>query len=228
MSSSLLGSWIDLDAATDTARKLCLPQPPAPPARPSSPEADEDRPTPEPSSTQPPPALQRRLDDIRGKAERNGLLARESRPAHPAAAHPPSAVAGTALDPFRVPCGPLTARVRALADWMYESFSPGTLFVADDQGQPLVDFPGSGDLLAAAAVLADAVQRARRHLPGELGTEVVHLPLAPDQVLSLVSSQTTLGTFQAGLTTTTPLEPEAVRLLARALKKAADPVAGPE
>jgi hypothetical protein len=108
---------------------------------------------------------------------------------------------------------------------MNESFSPGALFVADDQGQPLVDFRGSDDLLAAAAVLGEAVQRARRHLPEESGAQVVHLPLAPDQVLSLVSSPTSLGTLQAGLTTVAPLGPEPVRFIARALRKLAEPVA---
>ena len=115
----------------------------------------------------------------------------------------------------------MAVRVRALADWMIESFSAASIFVADDQGHPLVEFSGGGDLLTAAALLGDAVQRARRHLPEELGAEVVHLTLAPEQVLSLISAATPLGTWQAGLTTPSPLNPQAVRMVVRALQKAA-------
>ena len=98
------------------------------------------------------------------------------------------------------------------------SFSAASVFVADDQGHPLVwEFSGGGDLLTAAAPLGDAVQRARRHLPEELGAEVVHLALAPDQVLSLISAATPLGTWQAGLTTSSPRTPRAVRMVVRAL-----------
>jgi hypothetical protein len=222
MPSSLLGSWIDLDAATDAARQLCSPLEPAPKEDPGAGQGDGSEEIP---SSRPPPALQRRLVAIRGRAERNGLLARENR-ADPARSvdEPLQREEGDAdaAGPFRVPFGPMTVRVRALADWMQYSFAPASVFVADDHGQPLVEFSGGGDLLAAAAVLGDAVQRARRHLPGELGAEVVHLTLAPDQVLSLISTPTPLGTWQAGLTTSSPLGHHAVRLIVRALKKTAE------
>jgi hypothetical protein len=186
-------------------------------------EGGEDEESP---SSHAPTALQHRLAAIRGRAERNGLLAKESRwrttvrsdtLPHGEPIEPVPAV------PFRVPFGPMAVRVRALADWMIESFSAASVFVADDQGHPLVEFSGGGDLLTAAALLGDAVQRARRHLPEELGAEVVHLTLAPEQVLSLISAATSLGTWQAGLTTPSPLNPQAVRMVVRALQKAAGP-----
>ena len=115
----------------------------------------------------------------------------------------------------------LPVRVRALADWMNESFEPESLFVADDQGQALVEFRGGASLLAAAAVLAEAAAKARRHLPGADGAAVVHLTLGPGQVLSLVSAATALGRWHAGLTTKGPMTEAAAIDIAQSLQAAA-------
>ena len=155
----------------------------------------------------PPPQLHGRLRALRERAERNGLV--------------PAAASGAERDPFRVPLGSLPVRVRALADWINESFGPESLFVADDQGQALVEYRGGADLLAAASVLAEAAARARRHLPGAEGAAVVHFTLGPRQVLSLVTARTVLGPWHAGLTTPWPLDEEAVMELVRSLQDAA-------
>jgi len=225
--SSLLGSWIDVAAATATAETLCEP-PPAPAATgmpmdnradvpavgaPSSGDIPISAPvTPfdaeEPVAGAAPPQLHGRLRALRERAVRNGLV---------------PAVAAAAVDrrPFRVPLGSLPVRVRALADWLNESFAPESLFVADDQGQALVEFRGGADLLAAASVLAEAAARARRHLPGAAGAAAVHFTLGPRQVLSLVTASTALGPWHAGLTTPWPLDEEAMLELVRSLQEAA-------
>jgi hypothetical protein len=199
MRSSLLGSWIDVEAAAAAAETLYDPLP----AVPSAGRLEHAEPAEESAWDRvcpaPPPQLRGRLQALRARAERNGLVA------PPAAESPP---------PFAVPLGSLPVRVRALADWMYESFSPASLFVADAQGQPLVEFHGGASLLAAAAVLAEAAAKARRHLPGVEGAAMVHLVLSADQILSLVTAQTALGTWHAGLTTPRPLtEPAALELV---------------
>ena len=76
-------------------------------------------------------------------------------------------------------------------------------------------------MLAAAAVLAEAAAKARRHLPGAEGAAVVHLTLGPGQVLSLVSATTVLGAWHAGLTTALPLTEAAALDLAHSLQAAA-------
>jgi len=212
--SSLLGSWIDVEAAAAAAETLCdLPleaQDPttAGPAARVARAAGEALDDPGPAVTSPPPLLHRRLQDLRARAERNGLVSATA----PAASSP---------SPFAVPLGSLPVRVRALADWMNESFGPESLFVADDQGQALVEFGGGAALLAAAAVLAEAAAKARRHLPGTDGAAVVHLTLGPGQVLSLVSAITVLGPWHAGLTSATPLSETAALAVAHSLKSAA-------
>lgn len=220
MRSSLLGSWIDVAAATAAAETLCQPPVPTPSSRPPAVALNADpkvgRPSgsaeaplpPETAAGPPPPQLHGRLRALRERAQRNGLV-----PAVGAHGLPPR--------PFAVPLGSLPVRVRALADWMNECFEPQALFVADDSGQPLVEFRGGVDLLAAASVLADAAAKARRHLPGGESVSVVHLTLGPGQVLSLVSVTTVVGRWHAGMTTGLPLEESAVMDLARSLQEAA-------
>jgi hypothetical protein len=212
--SSLLGSWIDVEAAAAAAETLCDPAPettdpmPAGPAGRFARAAGEVLDDPGPAAASPPPLLHSRLQELRARAERNGLVSATA----PAAASPA---------PLAVPLGSLPVRVRALADWMNESFGPESLFVADDQGQALVEFGGGAALLAAAAVLAEAAAKARRHLPGADGAAVVHLTLGPGQVLSLVSATTVLGPWHAGLTSATPLSENAALAVAHSLKSAA-------
>ena len=261
MRSSLLGSWIDVEAAAAAAETLCVPHPVvaasasallepvpvasnesfvsvAPPVRPSerdvsneAPVTDVSNDTPvieasndtpaieasnetpvmeasnetpvmeasnetlvmEASNETPPPQLHGRLSALRARAERNGLVSVV-----------PVVVGGERLV-FAVPLGSLPVRVRALADWINEVFLPESLFVADEQGQSLVEFGGGAQLLAAASVLAEAAAKARRHLPGEAGASMVHLALGGGQVLSLVSVATVMGGWHVGLTTVSPL-----------------------
>lgn len=156
----------------------------------------------------PPPRLHGRLQALRARAERNGLVS----------SPPPGELARR---PFAAPLGSLPVRVRALADWMNECFDPEALFVADDLGQPLVEFRGGAKLLAAATVLADAAAKAQRHLPGAAEAAVVHLTLGQGQVLSLVSAGTVLGRWHAGLTTQSPISEPAARELAQSMCAAA-------
>ena len=261
MRSSLLGSWIDVEAAAAAAETLCVPHPVvaasasallepvpvasnesfvsvAPPVRPSerdvsneAPVTDVSNDTPvieasndtpaieasnetpvmeasnetpvmeasnetlvmEASNETPPPQLHGRLSALRARAERNGLVSVVP------------VVVGGERPVFVVPLGSLPVRVRALADWINEVFLPESLFVADEQGQSLVEFGGGAQLLAAASVLAEAAAKARRHLPGEAGASMVHLALGGGQVLSLVSVATVMGGWHAGLTTVSPL-----------------------
>jgi hypothetical protein len=130
---------------------------------------------------------------LRARAERNGLVSVVP------------VVVGGERPVFVVPLGSLPVRVRALADWFNEVFLPESLFVADDQGQSLVEFGGGAQLLAAASVLAEAAAKARRHLPGEAGASMVQLALGGGHVLSLVSVATVMGRWHAGLTTVSPL-----------------------
>ena len=243
MRSSLLGSWIDVEAAAAAAETLCVPHPVvaasasallepvpvasnesfvsvAPPVRPSERdvsneapvtdvsndtpvieasndtpaiEASNETPVMEASNETPPPLLHGRLSAVRARAERNGLVSVVP------------VVAGVERPVFVVPLGSLPVRVRALADWINEVFLPESLFVADEQGQSLVEFGGGAQLLAAASVLAEAAAKARRHLPGEAGASMVHLALGGGQVLSLVSVATVMGGWHVGLTTVSPL-----------------------
>lgn len=239
MRSSLLGSWIDVEAAAAAAETLCVPYPVvvaaeasalasallepvpvasnesfvsvAPPVRPSERDASSetlgvdatnetlvvealnDTPVVEASNDTPPPQLHGRLSALRARAERNGLVSVVP------------VVVGGERPIFAVPLGSLPVRVRALADWINEVFLPESLFVADEQGQSLVEFGGGAQLLAAASVLAEAAAKARRHLPGEAGASMVHLALGGGQVLSLVSVATVMGGWHAGLTTVSPL-----------------------
>ena len=218
MRSSLLGSWIDVEAAAAAAETLCVPPPVvaaasevsallepvpvasnesfvsvAPPVRPSEKDAMNEVPGVEASNDTPPPQLHGRLSALRARAERNGLVSVVP------------VVVGGERPIFAVPLGSLPVRVRALADWINEVFLPESLFVADEQGQSLVEFGGGAQLLAAASVLAEAAAKARRHLPGEAGASMVHLALGGGQVLSLVSVATVMGGWHAGLTTVSPL-----------------------
>lgn len=235
MRSSLLGSWIDVEAAAAAAETLCAPPPVvvaaevsalfepvpvasnesfvsvAPPVRSSERdvsnetlgveatnetlgvEVSNETPVMEASNDTPPPQLHGRLSALRARAERNGLVSVVP------------VVVGGERPVFAVPLGSLPVRVRALADWINEVFLPESLFVADEQGQSLVEFGGGAQLLAAASVLAEAAAKARRHLPGEAGASMVHLALGGGQVLSLVSVATVMGGWHAGLTTVSPL-----------------------
>lgn len=234
MRSSLLGSWIDVEAAAAAAETLCVPHPVvateasalfepvpvasnesfvsvAPPVRPSERDASSETLgvdatnetlvmevsnealVVEVSNETPPPLLHGRLSALRARAERNGLVSVVP------------VVVGGERPVFAVPLGSLPVRVRALADWINEVFLPESLFVADEQGQSLVEFGGGAQLLAAASVLAEAAAKARRHLPGEAGASMVHLALGGGQVLSLVSVATVMGGWHAGLTTVSPL-----------------------
>ncbi len=234
MRSSLLGSWIDVEAAAAAAETLCVPPPvmaaeasallePVPVASnesfvsvaplvlPSERDASSEAPVTdatndtlvgdatnevpimEASNDTPPPQLHGRLSALRARAERNGLVSVVP------------VVVGGERPVFAVPLGSLPVRVRALADWINEVFLPESLFVADEQGQSLVEFGGGAQLLAAASVLAEAAAKARRHLPGEAGASMVHLALGGGQVLSLVSVATVMGGWHVGLTTVSPL-----------------------
>ena len=235
MRSSLLGSWIDVEAAAAAAETLCAPPPVvvaaevsalfepvpvasnesfvsvAPPVRSSERdatnetlgvevsndtpgvEATNETPGVEATNETPPPQLHGRLSALRARAERNGLVSVVP------------VVVGGERPVFAVPLGSLPVRVRALADWINEVFLPESLFVADEQGQSLVEFGGGAQLLAAASVLAEAAAKARRHLPGEAGASMVHLALGGGQVLSLVSVATVMGGWHVGLTTVSPL-----------------------
>ena len=225
MRSSLLGSWIDVEAAAAAAETLCVPHPVvaasasallepvpvasnesfvsvAPPVRPSERDVSNEAPVMEASNETlvmeasnetPPPQLHGRLSALRARAERNGLVSVVP------------VVVGGERPVFAVPLGSLPVRVRALADWINEVFLPESLFVADEQGQSLVEFGGGAQLLAAASVLAEAAAKARRHLPGEAGASMVHLALGGGQVLSLVSVATVMGGWHVGLTTVSPL-----------------------
>ena len=160
-----------------------------------------------PLSNHPPPC-NRGSPAIRGRAERSGLLVKgiplEDRRSkrYPSSWRTIRAGAGRSIPRAVRSDGRPRSRPRRL-DARNRSrplrFSSPTIRATRSSSSP-----GGGDLLTAAALLGDAVQRARRHLPEELGAEVVHLALAPEQVLSLISAATPLGTWQAGLTTSSP------------------------
>jgi len=213
MRSSLLGSWIDVEAAAAAAETLChaLPAETGPAAdqevRPD--EAGGGEAEEEAVNEMPPARLHGKLSELRARAQRNGLL--------PVGA----GATGPEFSPFLVPLGSLPVRVRALADWLHESFGPEALFVVDDRGQPLVEFRGGADLLAAATVLAEAAVKARRHLPGGVEGALVHLTLGAGQVLSLVSVKTVLGPWQVGLTTAFPVSEGAALVMVRHVQAAA-------
>lgn len=122
------------------------------------------------------------------------------------------------LRPYVPPLGPLNLRVRALADWLREGLAPTSLFVADGQGGPLVEFDASGDFIAAATLLADAARRARQHLPAE-DTGPLYLEVGAHGVLTVVSVDTSLGIFHLGIAAAAPLPRDVSRLAARALKR---------
>lgn len=198
---------------------------------------------PEEPAVKPPPRLHSQLTETRERALRSGLLGRRptSEPQVPAAiqdepapdpdvppgfppgfASPFAIAAPSVPPPFQVPLGSLPVRVRALADWLREQFAPESLFIADDQGQPLLEWRGGGEWLAAASLLAEAAERAQRHLPQEPAGTVLHLPLGSGKSLSLVGGETPLGYWRAGLVSAQPLQDQQARLVARALKKVAE------
>ncbi len=203
--------------------------PPAPPRL--APAGTEEEP-----NLQPPPRLHHRLAETRARALKSGLLAEPPASSGPdGESAPPPAPASTPASPFttvraapsppppfQVPLGSLPVRARALTDWLREHFQLDALFIADDQGQPLAEWGGGGDLLAAASVLAEAARRARRHLPHEPTASVVHLPLGPARMLSLIGAETALGPWHAGLTASFPIPDAGARLIARGLKKIAE------
>jgi hypothetical protein len=184
-----------MDATNDTPAVDATNDTPAMEASNETPaiEASNETPAIEASNETPPPQLHGRLSALRARAERNGLVSVVP------------VVVGGERPVFAVPLGSLPVRVRALADWINEVFLPESLFVADEQGQSLVEFGGGAQLLAAASVLAEAAAKARRHLPGEAGASMVHLALGGGQVLSLVSVATVMGGWHVGLTTVSPL-----------------------
>jgi len=252
--SSLLGSWIDMEAAAMLARDLCTPDRSRSAAAPlrflvetsflketGAAEPSEVFARPEGSAPTSAPALHSRLTEIKERARKNGLLGEDETLASSADAEVSPAptqtvrasaerrvpstenpAASGAPRPFIAPLGTMMTRLRALADWMHESFAPQALFVTDEQGQPLAEFRCGAELLAASSLLAEAAQRARKHLPDDLTTAVIHVPLAPELTLSLVTSETVLGRWNAGLTSRMPLDPHSVRALARAVKKTAE------
>lgn len=140
----------------------------------------------------------------------------------PGFASPFALAAPSVPPPFQVPLGSLPVRVRALTDWLREQFAPESLFIADDQGQPLLEWRGGGEWLAAASLLAEAAKRAQRHLPQEPAGTVLHLPLGNGKALSLVGGETPLGYWRAGLVSAQPLNDQQARMVARALKKVAE------
>ena len=124
------------------------------------------------------------LDNIRHKAEQSGLIPRngpnESAGPPPATASDlppwgtpvPMAVADLSAIPprrhvphFEVPIGPLTTRLRALTDWIRRQIDSADIFIIDAQGCPVSDREASGQIVAGAVLLAEAVRRAAPHLP---------------------------------------------------------------
>jgi hypothetical protein len=178
------------------------------------------------------------LDNIRHKAEQSGLIPKHG----PDGVAPPAAGgAATDLPPwglplpvtpvdlsaipprrqvphFEVPLGPLTTRLRALTDWIRRQIDSDDIFIIDAQGCPVSDREASGEIVAGAVLLAEAVRRASPHLPSA-AEGAIYLDLQDERRLGVIDTATRHGTFTLGLIVPDALAPRAADRLRRALRR---------
>ena len=203
-------------------------------------------PFPDPPTTMAAPERQKVrhfLDNIRHKAEQSGLIPKNG-PNELSAASPtpvPSVAAPTGLPPwgtpvpieaadlsaipprrhvphFEVPLGPLTTRLRALTDWIRRQIDSADIFIIDAQGCPVSDREASGEIVAGAVLLAEAVRRAAPHLPSA-AEGAIYLDLQDERRLCVIDTATKHGIFTLGLIVPDALAPRAADRLRRALRR---------
>ncbi len=180
------------------------------------------------------------LDNIRHKAEQSGLIPRQA--ANDSAAPAPLAPLGAVASPeiadlsaipprrhvphFEVPLGPLTTRLRALTDWIRRQIDSADIFIIDAQGCPVSDREASGEIVAGAVLLADAVRRAAPHLPSA-AEGAIYLDLQDERRLCVIDTATKHGIFTLGLIVPDALAPRAADRLRRALRRTVEAEAQP-
>ena len=154
----------------------------------------------------------RKLADIKKRAQSNGLLTQKNTPKVPSEAPPkPSLV------PFTPPSGSISERLAALSRWLLVSAPDCEFFACDDWGNELLSGANaSPDLAAAALTLSFAACEAGRKAgdgtPAFVGTDL------GDGLLTVFPSTTSNGRRFLGAVSEEPFTLETARQISAAFR----------
>jgi hypothetical protein len=189
------------------------------------------------------------LAGARQRAERGGILTNPvaagpppaqltaPAPTAPATAAPtatvpqpapaPARVAAPA-PPLRIPAGLFLERLKAYGEWLHNAVSAKAFFVADREGELLIDEVSSPKLLQVARTLAQASWAANRQAGAGPAVGSLHVKLGAGSILEVLPVSTQYGPLILGIIVPGLLPAATVQVVASSLQNAVDgPVQAP-
>lgn len=145
-----------------------------------------------------PPALVQRLEALKERAERSGLIGNGTN------ASPGPATPARHSPEFVPPEESLTARLSALENWMRQCAGARHVCLADHRGEALTNGAAPEELAAAASLLADAMHRSLTEAGFALGG-MLHAQTSPAGWLSVIAVDTPDGLFSIAIQAEAPL-----------------------
>ena len=113
--------------------------------------------------------------------------------------------------------GPLLERMDRFKAWLTTKVGAKGLFVLDRDGAPVIDDPKFNKLHFLAKSLAQA------HRVGDTDTGNVHVKIGSEAYLAVIPVETAFGTLVLGAILPAPLDPAAVKIVAKGLAEASRP-----
>lgn len=111
-------------------------------------------------------------------------------------------------------------RLRSYGDWLHKSVGAKAFFVADREGELLIDEVHSLKLLQVARTLAQASWAASRQAGGEPAMGSLHVKLGAGSILEVLPVDTQYGALILGLVVPGLLPTGTVQVVASSLQKA--------
>ena len=111
-------------------------------------------------------------------------------------------------------------RLRSYGDWLHKSVGAKAFFVADREGELLIDEVNSLKLLQVARTLAQASSSASRQAGGEPAIGSLHVKLGAESILEVLPVSTQYGPLILGIVVPGLLPTATVQVVASSLQKA--------
>jgi hypothetical protein len=123
---------------------------------------------------------------------------------------------------LRTPEGLFLERLKAYGEWLHKAIAAKAFFVADREGELLIDEVHSPKLLQVARTLAQASWTASRQAGGGPAVGSLHVKLGADSILEVLPVSTRYGPLILGLIVPGLLPAATVQVVASSLQKVVD------
>ncbi|MDA0765249.1 MAG: hypothetical protein O3A92_00290 [Verrucomicrobia bacterium] len=140
----------------------------------------------------------------------------------PAAVPARAVAAAVPAEPLHTPEGLFMDRLRAYGHWLHRSIAAKAFFVADREGELLIDEINSPKLLQVARTLAQASWAANRQAGSGPAVGSLHVKLGAESVLEVLPVTSRYGPLILGIIVPSLLPAATVQVVGSSLERVVD------